>query len=190
MTLRPLAMLLAALCVPLALVAQPAGSFDAVRPKMQAFVDKGEVAGVVTLVATRDTLLHLGAVGSSDTATGRKMRTDDIFWVASMSKPMTAVAIAILVDDGKISFDDPIQKYLPEFQPPPSQSITLRDVLAHTSGLGELTGRAPHLTLEQTSRQVAAEAKLRKTTISYMYGTEVDDRDRAPLGGAGIFSGS
>ena len=81
---------------------------------MQAFVDKGEVAGVVTLLATKDKILHLGAAGRSDTATGRKMQTDDIFWIASMSKPITAVALAILVDDGKVAFDDPVPKYLPD----------------------------------------------------------------------------
>jgi CubicO group peptidase (beta-lactamase class C family) len=269
MTIRLLAVLLAALCVSPAVQAQTASSFGAVRPAMQAFVDKGEIAGVVTLVATRDTLLHLDAVGSSDLAAGRGMRTDDIFWVASMSKPITAVAVALLVDAGKVSFDDPIDRYLPEFRElkvadggqlvPLSRAITLRDVLSHTSGLGELTKRAPHLTLVETARQlsqqplrfqpgtrwgystagfdvlgrivevaggmrfdqflqtrlfdplgmtdtsfwiradtkerwarsyqwVAAEAKLRETTISYLYGTDVDDRQRPPLGGAGLFS--
>jgi len=225
---------------------------------MQAFVDKGEVAGVVTLLATKDKILHLGAAGRSDTATGRKMQTDDIFWIASMSKPITAVALAILVDDGKVAFDDPVSKYLPDV-PQPAGAITLRDVLTHTGGLGELTSRSPHLTLAQTARQiaemplrfpprtrwsystagfdvlgrvvevvggmgfdqflqkrlfdplgmkdtsfwigpgtkdrwsrsyqwVAAEGKLRETAISYMYGTEVDDRERPPLGGAGLFS--
>ena len=77
---------------------------------MQAFVGRGEVAGVVTLLATKDTVLHLGAVGHSDVGAGRKMKTDDIFWIASMSKPVTAVAVALLVDDGKLSFDDPVRE--------------------------------------------------------------------------------
>ena len=97
-----LALLLTAIAVPPALSAQTP-AFDAVAPAMQAFVDKGEVAGVVTLLATKDKILHLGAAGRSDSANGRKMRTDDIFWIASMSKPITAVAIAILVDDGKVA---------------------------------------------------------------------------------------
>ena len=147
-----IALLLAAIAVPTALSAQ-APAFDAVAPAMQAFVDKGEVAGVVTLLATSDTILHLGAAGRSDTATGRKMRTDDIFWIASMSKPITAVAIAILVDDGKVAFDDPLSKYLPDVPQPAGAS--LRDVLTHTGGLGELTSRGPHLTLAQTAQQIA-----------------------------------
>jgi len=82
---------------------------------MQEFVDKGEAAGIVTLIATRDRVIHLAAVGKTDLAKDRKMRTDDIFWIASMSKPITSVCIAILADDGKLRFDDPLAKYLPEF---------------------------------------------------------------------------
>ena len=82
---------------------------------MQEFVDKGEAAGVVTLIATKDRVIHLSAAGKTDLAKDRKMRTDDIFWIASMSKPITSVCIAILADDGKLSFDDPLAKHLPEF---------------------------------------------------------------------------
>ena len=72
-----------------------AGKFDLIAPRMQAFVDKGEAAGIVTLLATKDKVLHLAAVGKTDLAGSRHMRTDDIFWIASMSKPITAVSIAI-----------------------------------------------------------------------------------------------
>ena len=155
MRLRALGILLAVLSVSPVLRTQPAGTFAGVAPKMQEFVDKREASGIVTLLANRDRVLHLAAVGRTDMATDRRMRTDDIFWIASMSKPITAVCIGILVDDGKVGFDDPIEKYLPEFGGQSSRPITLRDVLTHTSGLGELTSRQPHLTLEQTSRQLA-----------------------------------
>ena len=117
-TLRAVAvlMLLPAFAVgPGLLRAQPADRFAAVAPRMQEFVDKGEVAGVVTLIATREGTIHLGAVGKTDMAGDRKMRADDIFWIASMSKPITAVCIAILADEGKLRFDDPLAKHLPEF---------------------------------------------------------------------------
>jgi len=132
-----------------ALVAQD--RYAAIGPRLQEFVDRGEVAGAVTLIATRDRVLHLGAVGRSDLAGDRKMRTDDLFWIASMSKPITAVCIAILADDGKLRFDDPLAKYVPEFP----ATITLRQVLTHTSGIGELTSRDPHLTLAHTAGLVA-----------------------------------
>ena len=89
--------------------------FAAIPARMQAFVDQGEIAGAVTLVATKEQVLHLAAIGRSDLASGRKIQTDDLFWIASMSKPMTAAAVAMLVDEGKLRFDDPVEKYLPEF---------------------------------------------------------------------------
>jgi CubicO group peptidase (beta-lactamase class C family) len=135
--------------------AQQADRFAAIPQRMQEFVDKGDVAGVVTLIADRDKVLHLAAVGKTDIATDRRMRTDDLFWIASMSKPITSVCVAILKDEGKLSFDDPLAKYLPEFAGEATRAITLRQVMTHTSGLGEMTEREPHLTLAETSRKLA-----------------------------------
>ena len=158
-------MMATAALAPLLVVAQQADRFAAVAPRMQEFVDKGEVAGVVTLIATKDRIIHLSAAGRTDLAKDRKMRTDDIFWIASMSKPITSVCIAILADDGKLSFDDPLAKHLPEFDGlvvsqngetvKPSRPVTLRDVMTHTSGLGEMNNREPHLTLAETSKRLA-----------------------------------
>ena len=110
-------------------------------------------------------MLHLKAVGKCDLSKDRAMRTDDIFWIASMTKPLVAVCIAILADEGKLAFDDPIAKHLPEFAnlsvsqngetTKPARQVTLRDVMTHTSGLGELTPREPHLTLAETSKALA-----------------------------------
>src|ERR1039458_1788758 len=147
------------------LLSQQADRFAAVAPRMQEFVDKGEIAGVVTLIATRDRILHLGAVGKTDMAKDRKMRTDDIFWIASMTKPITAVCIAILADERKLSFDDPLARHLPEFAglmvnengqtAKPSRPVTLRDVMTHTSGIGEMNNREPHLTLAETRKRLS-----------------------------------
>jgi CubicO group peptidase (beta-lactamase class C family) len=149
-----------------------ADNFAAVPEKLQAFVDKGEISGAVALVATKGRVLHLSAVGKSDLESGRAMKTDDIFWIASMSKPVTAVAVAMLVDDGKLSFDDPVEKYLPEFhdmqvagdRSAPSRApvraarpITVRDLITHTSGLGEYRATDPHWTLAQMSQALARE---------------------------------
>jgi CubicO group peptidase (beta-lactamase class C family) len=163
----PISILLILLWNPPVLPAQQADRFAAIAPKMQAFVDQGQISGIVTLVADKDRVLHLAAVGVSNIATGRKMQTDDLFWIASMSKPITAVGIAILVDDGKLTFDDPVEKYVPEFKnitlrtarggpaTRPSRPITLRDVLTHTSGLGEMTQRTPHMSLADTAVALA-----------------------------------
>ncbi|HLK65918.1 MAG TPA: serine hydrolase domain-containing protein [Bryobacteraceae bacterium] len=114
---RSLSIPLLLVCVSTAgdLCGQSPDRFAAIAPRMQEFVDKGEIAGAVTLIANRDTILHLAATGRTDLAKNRKMRTDDIFWIASMSKPIAAICIAMLADDGKLNFDDPLAKHLPEF---------------------------------------------------------------------------
>jgi CubicO group peptidase (beta-lactamase class C family) len=121
------------------------------------------------LVATKDKILHVSAVGQSDLASGRKMETGDLFWIASMSKPITATAVAILVDEGKLSFDDPVEKFIPEFNRvwltqeraadhlnlvKPARPITIRDLLTHTSGLAEYTITSPHWTLADMARVI------------------------------------
>jgi len=118
--------------------------------KLQHFVDSHTLAGAVTLVATKDKVLDLSAVGYADVAAKKPMATDDLFWIASMSKPITATALMILVDEGKVNVDDPVEKYLPEFKGQmlavekdadhillrkPKHPITVKNVLSHTSGL-------------------------------------------------------
>src|ERR1700689_4865212 len=81
--------------------------------KLQHFVDSHTLAGAVTLVATKDKILDLSAVGYADVAAKKPMTTDALFWIASMSKPITATALMMLVDEGKVNVDDPVEKYLP-----------------------------------------------------------------------------
>jgi CubicO group peptidase (beta-lactamase class C family) len=146
--------------------------FAVVPQRLQPFVSNGEIAGAVALVANRERVLHLSAVGQSDLASGRKMKTTDLFWIASMSKPVTAVAVAMLADDGKLAFDDPVEKHLPEFRDlwvtgeqtaerrvlfKAARPITLRDLLTHTSGLGEYRVTDPHWTLAAIGKVLARE---------------------------------
>ncbi len=139
-----------------ALAAAP-DRFAGVPAAVQPFVDKGEIAGAVMLVADGEKVLHLSAVGQSDLASGRRMEAGDLFWIASMSKPITATGVALLVDDRKLSFDDPVEKYLPEFHgiAGATRPITLRDLLTHTSGLGEYRVTDPHWTLAQMAQALA-----------------------------------
>ena len=117
---------------------------------MQPFVDKNEVAGVVTLVGSPDGVVSLEAIGRRDVEKDLPMRSDTLFRIASMTKPITAIGIMMLVDEGKLAVDDPVEKHLPEFRgqmlvaeqsgdtvtlKKPSRPITLRDLLTHTSGL-------------------------------------------------------
>ena len=115
----------------------------AIVERMRQFVDEREVAGAVTLVATPDRIVHLDATGMADIGNSKPMRPDTIFWIASMTKPITATAVLMLQDEGKLSVDDPVEKYLPEFKGlktadgKPAQ-LTIRHLLTHTSGMGEV----------------------------------------------------
>ncbi|WP_197996428.1 serine hydrolase domain-containing protein [Gimesia panareensis] len=117
---------------------------------LQPFVDREELAGAVALVAGKEGILATETVGFADIANQKKMPPDAMFWIASQSKGMTATAVMMLVDEGKISLDDPVEKYLPEFQSQmvvveedenhrllkkPDHPITIREVLSHMSGL-------------------------------------------------------
>lgn len=121
-----------------------------VTDALQPYVRNHQLAGAVLLWADKDRILGLEAVGYSDVAKAIPMKTDALFWIASMSKPMTATALMMLVDEGKVKLTDPVEKYLPEFHgqwlaveqdsahqllKPPSRPITVEDVLSHTSGL-------------------------------------------------------
>ncbi len=83
---------------------------------LQPFVDDKVLAGAVTLVADKDRVLDVGTVGWADIAAKKPMTKEAMFWIASMSKPITATAFMMLVDEGKVSLDDPVEKYLPEFK--------------------------------------------------------------------------
>jgi CubicO group peptidase (beta-lactamase class C family) len=132
-----------------------AAEFDAdklalIRPRMQRFVDEHQLAGAVTLVGTAQGIVHHEAVGSLRLEPETPMSKDSLFRIASMTKPITAAGIMILVDEGKLAVDDPVEKHLPEFRgqwlvserskdrvvlKAPARPITLRDLLTHTSGL-------------------------------------------------------
>ena len=120
--------------------------------RMQEFVNQQVVAGAVTLVAQGGNVLALDAVGHSDLAAKRTMRTDDLFWIASMTKPITGAAVLMLQDEGRLTVDDAVEKFLPEFKGQmmlatrspdatvlkrPARRITLRDLLTHTAGLNQ-----------------------------------------------------
>ena len=137
---------------------------DAISKVMQKFVDDREVSGVVTLVGLRDGVEHLEAVGKSDLAAGRDMQKDDLFWIASMTKPMAAICVMMLIEEGKLSVDDRVEKHLPEFKNQwlvqskdskqmvlgrPQRAITVRDLLTHTSGISDVKAPRPNCSLAE-----------------------------------------
>jgi CubicO group peptidase (beta-lactamase class C family) len=141
-------------------VAAPTGrqrGVDAARlakipDRMKWYVTRGRAAGIVTLIAHRGQVIHLSAVGNQDIESQTTMKTNSIFQIASMTKPITAIGIMMLAEEGLLSIADPVEKYLPGFANlqivskaaegelqevrKPSRPITIRDLMTHTSGLG------------------------------------------------------
>ena len=113
-----------------------------IRTRMQEFVDRGTAAGFVTLVAHQGKVASVEAVGWQDRDARTPMRPNTIFQIMSMTKPITCAAVMTLVDEGRLSILDPVEKYLPEFKgqklrtgEAPAHPITLRDLMTHTSGV-------------------------------------------------------
>ena len=117
---------------------------------LRAAVERGDVPGVVAMAASRDEVVYQGAFGRRALPDGAPMTTDSVFWIASMTKAITSMAAMQLVEQGKLTLDQPIADVLPELAAPqvltgfstsgepqlrPAKgSITLRHLLTHTSG--------------------------------------------------------
>jgi methyl acetate hydrolase len=116
-------------------------------------VERKDVPGVVALITDRRRVLYQGAFGVADVSTGRALTADALFRIASMTKAITSTAAMQLIEQGRFSLDDPVEKYLPEFANlkvfesfdaatgdyrlrPASSPPTVRHILTHTSGLG------------------------------------------------------
>jgi CubicO group peptidase (beta-lactamase class C family) len=134
-----------------------------VHEAVQRHIDAHDISGAVTVVARKGRLAHLEAHGLMDIDTKKAMSKDTLFWIASMSKPITGVAILMLVEEGKIRLTDPVSKFIPEFRGmkvavmqegltgrggppaagtpplfytvPATREIMIQDLLSHVSGL-------------------------------------------------------
>jgi CubicO group peptidase (beta-lactamase class C family) len=126
----------------------------ALDASLRGAVERKDVPGVVALITDRERVLYQSAFGVADVATGRPLTSDALFRIASMTKPITAIGVMILVDEGKLAIDDPVERHLPEFRGQklvaertdqtivlrkPRRPITTRDLLTHTSGLPDRT---------------------------------------------------
>lgn len=178
----------------------PASSkVDPIHAYLQPLVENHALAGAVTLIADREGTVYLGAAGFRDLAAKAPMKTDDLFWIASTSKPMTATALMMLVDEGKVNVNDPVEKYLPEFKGqmvrlkpgdpsaragepgsgqlvPADHPILVREILSHTSGLPFKSSAQPGaldlLPLKDAVHGFAAEPLNFQPNTAYAYSNE------------------
>jgi CubicO group peptidase (beta-lactamase class C family) len=159
--------------------------------RMRHFVDDKTIAGAVTLLAHGNDIVEFDAQGMADIEANRPMRKDTIFQIMSMTKPVTAIGIMMLAEEGKLSVRDPVEQYLPEFKDlrvatntgpdaarlgVPEQAITIRDLLTHMAGI---TDAAPaeikdyqhsmNVPLDEVVRQLAKERLLFQPGTAWSY---------------------
>jgi len=121
-----------------------------IRTVLQPYIDRGDLPGIVTIIARQDKILSVESFGYQDIAKNRKMTSDVLFWLASQSKTITGAAVMMLVDEGKLNLDEPVVTYLPELkqlmvlrvkredwqvEERLDKPLTLRHLLSHTGGM-------------------------------------------------------
>lgn len=125
-------------------------SSNPIDQSLRQMSERGDIPGVVAIAGNSQEVLYQGAYGKRDLSKPEQMTTDSVFWIASMTKAITAAAAMQLVEQGKLSLDEPIGKLLPDLAQPlvldgfdadgtpktrPAKSpITLRQLLTHTAG--------------------------------------------------------
>jgi CubicO group peptidase (beta-lactamase class C family) len=159
--------------------------------RVKQFIDTQTVAGAVTLVAAGGEVVEFHALGMADIEAGRAMQKDSIFQIMSMTKPVTAIGIMMLAEEGRLALRDPVEQYLPEFHDQrvaanvgpdgsrlgvPDHPITIRDLLTHTAGIQDTAPAAIHdypqlmnVPLDEVVRQLARQPLLFQPGTQWSY---------------------
>ena len=181
-----------------------ADRLDRLHRGMQGFIDRKEAGGIVTLIARDGKTVDVHASGFQDVASKTPMRTDTLFRIASMSKPITSVALMMLYEEGKLLLTDPVSKFIPSFKSSrvlegaaeapvaARRAINVRDLLSHRSGLtyGFLNGgpvgggyrkngvidglTATTMTLAEAIDKLAAEPLIAQPGAAWNYSLSTD----------------
>lgn len=171
-------------------------------------LDEKRLVGTVVLVARKGRIVYSRAAGMADRESDQPMRTDTIFRLSSLTKPIVAIAAMRLVEQGRINPADPVVRWLPYFRPPLADGsapvITIHHLLTHTAGLGDgfnvnkrkpdgadIAGRHPSIALEEKLRRLATEPLLYEPGKGWHYSISMDvlggiieKETSAPLGEA------
>ena len=150
-------LLIAAFCGTLCAQGVNSVIVNQIPERMKAFIDKQTIAGSVTLVAHGNDTIEFHALGMADIEPGSRMQKDTIFQIMSMTKPVTAIGIMMLAEEGKLALRDPVEQYLPEFHGQhvatnvgpdaarlgmPDHPVTIRDLMTHTAGIQDFAPAA------------------------------------------------
>lgn len=158
-----------------------AAKLKALGTEMQALVEQGKLAGVTTLLARHGKVVHFESHGVADLATKAPLRTDHIFRIASMTKPVTGVAMMMLYDEGKWALQDPVEKYIPQFKglkvKAPDGSLvdqaspmTMAQLMSHSAGF-DVSAGYEGANLQETHLQGMID-KLAKMPLAYQPGAD------------------
>lgn len=156
---------------------------------MHSFVDNNDISGIQTAILKNGKLIHYDSYGNSDISEKSTLKNDDIFRIASMTKPIVSVGLMMLHEEGKFELDDPVYKYIPEFKnlsvqkrkkiKPAKNHIKVIDLLRHSAGFNfkgpEDYRKTINLTLEEYTKE-AAKNPLKfepGTTWWYSYATDI-----------------
>lgn len=165
-----------------------------IAPAMQRYIDTRRVPGTITAVLRRGQLVHLAVQGQMDVDAGKPMRRDTVFRIASMTKPITSVALMMLWEEGGFQLRDPVAKFLPEFAEPMvstsgdasgatgelvavDRPIQIRDMLTHTAGLannyiGNSEYYATHMRRRPEDDLASYIKRLAELPLNYQPGTQ------------------
>jgi CubicO group peptidase (beta-lactamase class C family) len=169
----------------------PAGGQSPIPQRMERFIAEKTVPGMVTLIAHGGNVIDFDALGMADVEASRPMQKDTIFQIMSMTKPITAIGIMMLAEEGKLALRDPVEQYLPEFRGQqvasnvgpdsarlrtPDHPITIRDLLTHTAGVQDPAPAAIHdypqlmnVPLDEVVRQLAKQPLLFQPGTEWSY---------------------
>jgi CubicO group peptidase (beta-lactamase class C family) len=174
---------------------RPAGAngtiLSQIPQRVKHFIDEQAVAGAVTLIAHGADVIEFDASGMADIEARRPIQKDTIFQIMSMTKPVTAIGIMMLAEEGKLALRDPVEQYLPEFRNQhiatnvgpdavhlgtPDHPITIRDLLTHTAGVQDAAPAAIHdypqlmnVPLDQVVQQLAKQPLLFQPGTQWSY---------------------
>ena len=156
---------------------------------MHKFVDNNDISAIQTAIVKNGKLIHFDSYGNSDISDQDSLENDDIFRIASMTKPIVSVALMMLHEEGKFKLNDPVYKYIPEFKnltvkkrkktKPVKNHIKVVDLLRHSAGLNfrgpEDYRKTINLTLEEYTKEAVKEPLKFEpgTTWWYSYATDI-----------------
>lgn len=156
---------------------------------MHKFVDNNDISAIQTAIVKNGKLIHFDSYGNSDILDQDSLENDDIFRIASMTKPIVSVALMMLHEEGKFKLNDPVYKYIPEFKnltvkkrkktKPVKNHIKVVDLLRHSAGLNfrgpEDYRKTINLTLEEYTKEAVKEPLKFEpgTTWWYSYATDI-----------------